>query len=340
MKKRNIIFLTTVTSITICLVVLGFIFQKTAAEKINGFYGLYDVTADEMIAYVSYEKGVPKIIGKEKDQERILYEGKENETIVDLAFSPNTKSLYYVQRYEDKENPNSAIYEIVLETGNVKQIVKESNYIIEITFDAESGEYLYYIQSSIITNYSPLAPELPHEMDVYRYHVESDAHTQLTHYNAYDMNSLHVDEAAEKLYIQMFDQSMLEDDISKYESSTVYELPLTNQREVIDVGPKTWEHDITGMGLLVNHKGMVFSGVNNFEQGDIFEYELFYYEWNAPDYERLTELQGNAERPINRINDTLYFVVDENFGSDQPAYHLYRMTMDDKQFEKQILQYE
>src|SRR5699024_2949154 len=152
--------------------------------------------------------------------------------------------------------------------------------------------------SSVITNYSPMAPELPHEMDVYRYHIASDTKSQLTHYNAYSMNSLHIDEAAEKMYIQMFDQSMLEDDLSKYEKSTIYELPLTNQRELTDVGPKSWDHDIAGMGLLANHEGMVFSAVNNYEQGGTFEYELFYYEWDAPDYERLTELQGNAERPI------------------------------------------
>src|SRR5699024_4638158 len=110
---------------------------------------------------------------------------------------------------------------------------------------------------------------------------------------------------------------------------TTWEISFQDSQHLEAIPPKTWEYDISDMTLLPNKQGMIFSGVNNYQQNDTFEYELFYYEWGADDYIRLTEFGGNASRPTIHDEETVYFTVDENFAGKKPDYHLYKQNLAD-----------
>lgn len=335
MKRNQTIFLLTVSSITIVLLVLGFVFQQTTAERINGFFGMYDATDDGTIAYVIYDKSIPTIYLQKNQQTETMYTGKVDEKIVDLYVDTNLEALYFISGNQNKvDHPETSVIKLTIDTQEFETVFQSDNYINEIAFDSEDATYLYYIQSKAVTNYSPIAPKNPHEMDVYRYHLAKDEHSKLTHLNAYSMTSLHVVEEEETIYIQTEDiTAETAEDIFEL-PETVYRIPYNDQRNMEAVRPPTWDRDIVGMGLLPNNQGMVFSGVHNSAEGGVFEYELFYYEWDAADYQRLTDFEGNATRAIIRNEQDLYFTVDLAFAKKNSDYRLYKMNLQDKKFDE------
>lgn len=331
--NKQQIFLTVVSTITIVLLVLGAIFQQEPHEKINGFLGLYAVSSNDTIVYLSYDQGVPEIYTHKDGKETLLYTGDISEQIIDMTFSEQADQLYFITgKKEVEEDIRTAVQAINLQSKQVETIFEKEAFMTELAIGPDDDAYIYYIQAHTVTNYSPIASKRPHEMDAYRYHIEKEEHSKLTHFQAYDMASLQVSHDEDTIYMTMESQDADTPDEIFEDTFQIWKLPFQQQRDLENMTPSMWEYDIQSMTIVPNEDGVVFSGVNNYAQGDIFEYELFYYEWNAEDYKRLTDLGGNAFRAIFSNENTMYFTVDKNFGRKNPSYHLYKMNIQDETY--------
>lgn len=339
MKGKQLIFFITISSMTVCLLIVGTLFNQTAAEKVNGFFGVYDVTTEGDIAYVHYDKGVPSLYLQSDKQSLLLFSGDESENIIDITFSESADEIYFVVGLKERvENPETTVMKLDLATTNVETVFTSNEYITEIAIDPADNSYVYYIQSGSVENYSPLATKRPHKMDVHRYQLETAEHFQLTHLNAYEITSLHVIGEEEIFYIQTQDVTAeTAEEIFDY-PDIVYRVPFNDKRNMTAISPPTWDRDIVGMTIDPQDEGMIFSGVHNFGQGTTYEYELFSYGWDTEEYERLTDFEGNATRPIFANDKDLYFVVDQAFGSKREDYHLYKMDFSDKQYVEILLE--
>src|SRR5699024_3273967 len=149
--------------------------------KINGFLGIYDSTADGRIAYVYYEKGIPYLYVKEETKDTLLYTGEKAASITDIAFTENSKEVYFTLHDRDvDEKLETSIQSVTVDEQQVETIFKSDAFISEITIDPNDSASLYYLQADTITNYSPVAKKRPHDVDAYRYHLEKEEHDQLT----------------------------------------------------------------------------------------------------------------------------------------------------------------
>lgn len=329
MNKRKItLIFATIATVTVGLVIFGFVFKKTEEEKMNGLTEMFDISNDGTIAYVSYDKGEQQITITNGDEISNYYiYGKK--TIQDIAFSPNGTTLIYSVSPNDVETDLlSSVNALDVETLEETNLFQKTGLITEVAFDPKNGDQLFYLKAETFENYSPIARANPHDFDIFSYNITEEKHTQYTNLKQYSMDSLQVSPSDETVYIQMFDDAHAETAEDIFEAHLrIFKVPLDDPEGLTVISEPNKDIDIYDFVFLPVQDKIIYQSVSNANAGGTFQYELFEYDLNTNKETQLTNLKEYTSRPTI-YNDNVYFIVDKQFAQKRPDFHLYKMDLD------------
>ncbi len=334
-KKSLLLIIIPIVFITLGLVIAGAIFQTADYEKQQGLTSVFDVAIDETIAYVTYLDGKAGIRFRhaEKTFDKSILLSDVDKKINDVTFSPDGSSIAYIIADKDPQsNLNSTVRLFTMATGEDKELFSTDTLITEIVFNPQDEKMLFYLKAGTFENYSPIASAHPHEFDLYSYHLTDQTHQQYTNLRKYSMQSLNISPSGSIAFIQMPDDDHVEtaDDVFAM-NQRVFQIPLDSPEELAVVSAKNREKDIYDFAIIGDRHEMVFQAVSKTGENGIFEYELFYYNWDNDEEKQLTTLKEHAGNPvIGPHQDKIYFIVDRKFGKRHADLHLYEMELDGK----------
>lgn len=326
-RKRIIIIFSSLAGLTALLLVIGFIFNKTEDEKLNGLTEVFDISSNGTIAYVMYNEGEQQIVIKNENELSNLYI-HEDKVISDLAFSPDGSSLVYSMSLKDVEAELLSTINLVdVATLEERNLFQETGLITELAFDPKDEDLLFYIKADTFENYSPIARANPHEFDIFSYNVTEENHTQYTNLKKYSMNSLQVSSSDEAVYIQMFDDETAETADEIFEAHLrIFKIPLDDPEALSVISDPNKDIDIYDFAILPDEEKIIYQSISNAYSGGTFQYELFEYDPNTNEETQLTNLQEYTSRPII-YDESIYFIVDKQFAQKYYDYHLYQMDI-------------
>lgn len=337
-RKYLVIILGIVSSITIILVVLGLLFNKTDLEKINGFTGLFAISKNGDIAYVNYNEGKAEVYIYDQMTNPIITLDVEKE-ITDMTFSPDRTAIYYVVNDKSIINSDqyeSAIYHIDLKTLQQKELLREQKIITEITFDPKDDDVLYYLGAETFENYSPIVRAAPHDFDIYSYSIKSNEVIRHTKFKKYNIASLQISDREHIAYVQMIDDTHVETANETFEAKQkIFEIPLENPEDLTIISDVGMSDDIYDMYYMYQYDTIIFQAVSQTSDDGIYEYELFALDMVENEKTQLTYLNEFTAQPTYSFHDDkLYFIVDKQFAKRDDDYHLYRMNRDGSKIEE------
>lgn len=340
-KKVTIIF-SSIAAFTLFLVIIGVLFDKTEAEKLNGLTELFDVSANGMVAYVSYEEGKPGIYLKTEQTEELAVQLEEEKDISDIAFSPNGTTLAYTVNDKNVEESIDSVVQLLdVRSLDSKELFKSEALITELEFDPKDENRLFYLGARTFENYSPVARAYPHDIDIYSYLLSEEKQTRHTEMESYSMNSLNISHTENIVYIQKDDDAHAETAEDMFEmNQRIFQIPLGQPEEISIISDPDREIDIYDFAIVPGKEAMVFQSISNANAGGTFEYELYYYDWDRKEETRLTDLQEYAGTPIIADDKKVYFIVDKQFAHEYPDHHLYKMDLDGENVVEIDLEYD
>ncbi|MDL4840865.1 TolB-like translocation protein [Aquibacillus rhizosphaerae] len=333
-KKYTYIILAGLVTITICLIVVGFLFNKTENEKQNGLTEFFDVSTKGKVAFVSYTDGSPEIFIMEDDQSqsKSVVSMTNEKVILDVAFSSDGSQLAFISSEKEKENENENLSSVVhllnIETKKIQELFTEETLITELEFSTDDN--LFYLSAGTFENYSPIASERPHDFDIHHYDFENKSNYKITNLKKYSMESLKVSADGSSVYVQMFDDADAEtaDDIFDAHQR-IFQIPVDDPANLSVVSDKSRNEDIYDFSFVPGTNTIIYQSVAKTGSDGVFEYELFTYNQETNTEEQLTFLGEYVSNPvIGPENDTLYFIVDKQFAKEDSDYKLYRSDLD------------
>lgn len=341
-RKSIVLLLLPILAITILLIIFGFVFQKSDDEKQQGRTSIFDVSANGTIAYVAYDKGKAGIYLK-RDEETFdnpVLQLNTEQSIYDIVFTPDGSSLAFVSANKDVQTRlESSVKLLSLQTLTAEELFTDSALVTELAFDPQNQDMLFYLRAGTFENYSPIARAYPHEFDLYSYQRSSKSHRQFTELSKYSINSLTISPEGNSAYVQMPDDTHVETAEDTFEmKQRIFQIPLDGPKDMSVLSNENWEKDIYDFVIIPDQHAMIFQSVCQTGEEGIYEYELFYYDWDNGEEKQLTYLKEHASRPmISPQNDKVYFMVDKQFGKRKADYHLYRMDIDGENMEEVTL---
>lgn len=339
MKKKHLIALfISLLLLTIVLIVIGMIFNKTENEKQNGLSNYYDVSTQNTIAYVTYANGKPQlfIYNEKQDLDSIAVEYDENTMILDPSFSSDGSTLAYITTNKDQEvEQMSKVHFLNLRTKEISEVFTDESTITEVEFKPD-GSSLLYLRAGTFQNYSPIASERPHEFDLYEFSLDTLEHEQKTALRHYSIHSLQVAPSGEKVFLTMDDDSGVETAEDSFSvKNRIFEVPLDNPNDKKVISDPESEIDMYSFALAPKGDEIIYQAVSNPDEGATYEYELFNYHLDSKEVRQLTHLGKHASDPvISNDGKTIYFMVDMNFAQGDAENHLYRMSINGNQIEE------
>lgn len=328
MKKSLVILLSFIAFLTFTFIMLGLMFDKDENEKQAGMTDVYDVSANGDIAYVVYEKGIAHLLVNNKEEP--LIQLPVEVAITDIAFSDDGRMLAYTVAEKDlKTSEETELHIYDLEKQKDEIVYSSDSLITELVFDPKNPDVLFYLQAGIVTNYSPIASERPHEFDVHSYNLTDKKQTKHTDMKKYSMMSLQVSAEKDSVFVQMDDDEHAEtaDDIFST-SQRIFEIPLDNPDEKSIISSPVQADDIYDFVIIPESQEIVYQAVGGTDENGSYEYELFKFNWRTYQTEQLTTLKESASNPKLGADDKIYFMVDRSFGERTPAYHLFTINRD------------
>lgn len=321
----SIIFLTTAL-----LIVLGIIFSKTEEEKINWLAEAYDVSETGDLVFVKYNEGVAEIYRNTDSHVEFIVSLQVEKELLDITFAPSGNELVFSTTDWEYERLVSDVQSLNLDTFEMETLFQLDGLVTEIQFDPKDSQKLYYLMAATNESYSPIAKAHPHDFDIYHVDLNTKKHFIHTNLKQYSMSSLQVSAEKEAIYVQMDDMSQVDtgEDYTEIKQR-IFELPLESTEEMVALSDIERDVDIFDFSFLDGEKAIVFQSIANFNSGDIFEYELFYYDLETNKEARLTNLASHVSRPVViEEENKIYFVVNDNFGkSDMPDRSIYSIDM-------------
>lgn len=103
-------------------------------------------------------------------------------------FSNDGKKVLYFC-YPNLNGKKFCINIVDLESNKVDTLVKGEPLVIDACF-SKSGNFIYYLKASEFKNYSPIAKELPHGVDVFEININTKRQRQITHLKEYMMQAI------------------------------------------------------------------------------------------------------------------------------------------------------
>ncbi|WP_153731665.1 TolB-like translocation protein [Sporosarcina obsidiansis] len=339
MKKSLVFIIGFLVFLTAVFIVLGLLFDKEENEKQAGLTDIYDVSSEGSIAYVVYEKGQANLYLD--GQKQSIVQLSVEKSIVDVEFSKDDKYLAFAVSDKDLEkNNNTDIHIIQLDSLEDQLVYSIDALITELAFDPKDSERLFYLQAGTFTNYSPIAAKYPHGFDVYSYHLGEQTHTQHTDLKKYSMASLQVSSDDELVYVQMDDDEGTQSAEEAFSTNQrIFEIPLDDPNEKSVVSSSEKAEDIFDFIVLPERQEFIYQAVAGTGENGIYEYELFTFNWKTNKTEQLTTLKESVSKPVRGSDDKIYFMVDREFGSRTPDYHLFRIDVAGKKLEEIPLDY-
>ncbi|WP_163970393.1 TolB family protein [Oceanobacillus halotolerans] len=212
----------------------------------------------------------------------------------------------------------------------------------EIAFDTKNDDFIYYLKAGTFENYSPISSARPHDFDIHHYQISTDESKQHTDRKSYLMQSLQVSTEGNGIYFVMFDDANAEtaDDIFEAHQRIFY-LSLDESDDLRVASKEGKNADIYDFTVTPNDEAFIFQAVNGTGEDGIYEYELFTYDRETGTEELLTNMREHTSNPvIGPDGETVYFIVDKQFGRPSSDYYLYKMNMDGSGIEEVSLSME
>lgn len=324
-KKINMRYLIiTIFTLTAVSIIIGVIFDKTEAEKVNGLADVFDVNANGIIAYVSYDEGKPGIYMHTDKKDEQALELSEEEGISDIAFSPDGMELTYTVQTDD----SATLYTMDIRSYDTKMMFEDDAYITEVNYNPKDDGQLFYLKAATFENYSPVAQAHPHEFDLYSYDIKADEETKHTDLNTYEMRGLQISDDGKDAYLTMVD----EDEIETAEDTfavglSMFQIPLDDPEAMSAIDMPF--DDIYDLAMPPDESGMIYQAVSNKGTNDTYEYELYYYNFKDQDYEQITDLKTHASSPVLAPdNESIYFIEDAAFPQEHANNSLHKINID------------
>ncbi|PID20864.1 hypothetical protein CSV61_12830 [Sporosarcina sp. P3] len=327
MKKSLVFILSSIAQLTAVFIMLGVLFNKDENQKQEGMTDIFAISTKNEIAYVSYHKGQATI---NLDSQQNLVQLSVEKEIADITFSEDGTHLAYIVRNKDLENHIGSDIHVIDLGSLIDQVVHTSDSLItEMAFDPKYPEKLFYIEASTYTNYSPIASKHPHDFDVYSFDLMKGIHTKHTDMKKYSMGSLQVSAEKNSVYVQTNDDTYNETAEEVFASKErIFEIPLDTPDKKSVISNPVQAEDVYDFILLPEQQSIIYQAVAGTGTNGIYEYELFTFNWKTHQTEQLTTLKESTSKPAVGPDDKIYFMVDREFGSRKPDYHLYRMNQD------------
>lgn len=330
-RLTEVLIFSTIVLTTAVLLVLGIAFSKTEKEKINWMAEAYDVSETGDVIFVKYNKGVAEIYRNTDGHVEFIVSLQAEKELLDIAITPSGNELVFSTADWDYESLVSDVQSFNLHTFEMESLFQLNGLVTEIQFDPKDEQKLYYLLAATNESYSPIAKAHPHDLDIYHVNLTTKKHFMHTNLKQYSMSSLQVSAEKEALYVQMDDMSQVDTGEEYTEiKQRIFELPLEPSEEMIVLSDVEREADVFDFSFIDGEKAVVFQSIANFNSGDIFEYELFYYDLETKKEAKLTNLASYVGRPVVVEDEKkIYFVVNDNFGkSDMPDRSIYSIDMD------------
>lgn len=308
-------------------VLLGLTFQVPDDEKQNGLTGIFDVSVEGDIAYVTYEGGKPTIYVKSNDVKQVA-QLPADRAIEDIVIMPDGNTILYVNSGKDLGETNeSTVHRVDAATGTDEVLFAKDAIITELAYDAAIENQLFYLQADIFTNYSPAASAYPHEFDVHSFNLEQKTHKQITNLKKYGMASLQVSGKEDSVYIQMDADESAETAEEIFETKQrIFQIPLAHpdQSKMIYIPKDT--NDLYDFVLVPDQSMLIYQAVAGTNSNGIYEYELFSYDWETMETKRLTFHKEHTARPLVGDDGYFYYMIDYNFAGRNTEYELFRLN--------------
>lgn len=337
MKKRNLILLfSTLFLLTVGLVIIGFIFNKSEYEKQNGLANGFDVSSQNTIAYVTYQEGKPQLFlyNKEEQIDSLAAEYDENTMILDPSFNSDGSVLAFITMNKDQNTEQkSTVHFLDLRTTKISEAFTDDATITEVEFKPD-GSSLLYLRAGTFENYSPIASERPHQFDLYEFHINDATQQPITNLEQYSIHSLQVSPDGGKAFLTMDDDSGVETaEDSFMVKNRIFEIPLENPKDKKVISDPQSDIDMYSFAITPKGDEMIFQAISNPDDGGTFEYELFKYHFETKEVRQLTHFGKHANDPVI-LDETVYFMLDKNFAQGDAINHLYKMSINGDHIEE------
>lgn len=340
-KKYLMILLIILLFITLSLVAMGLILDKTENEKQNGLADQFDVSSQNTFAYVNYANGKPQLFlyNEENAIDELVVELDEHTMIIDPSFSTDGSILAFVSTNKDKEKElTSTVHFLDLRSKEISDVFTDESTITEVEFKPD-GSSLLYLRAGTFENYSPITGKRPHDFDVYEFDLDTSSHERKTDLSQYSIHSLQVSPDGKKVYLQRDDDSSVETAEDSFMArQRIFEIPLEYPEEMKVISDPEREVDVFSFTITPTGNEMIFQSISNPDSGGTFEYELFLYHLDSKKERQLTHLSKHASNPVvGADGKTIYFMLDTNFGNGGPVNYLYKISFTGDQIEEIIL---
>ena len=325
MNKKLIISLALITGLV--LIILGFVFQKTDNEKVDGLSEIFGVSPDDKLAVTHIESGKSRIHFSGEDTS--LLETDSDVDLIQLYFTEDKKYLYYVTNAKDKKS--SQVNKLELKSGE-SQLVFESEFLVsEISFNQDES-VLYYLQANTYENYSPIAGKAPHDYDIYKFDLETEKQDKITQLEAYGMASLHVAADESFAYINLPSQEAETADEIFEDTSKIYKISLDKKDEITAVTPLKDMPDIAEFTKVPGEERFIYPATETTDATGTFIYELFQFDAEKNEHIQLTELKDAVSYPkVSPDGKSVYFMFIDGFGSDEQKLSLQKLDLETKE---------
>ncbi|WP_251550229.1 TolB family protein [Neobacillus muris] len=331
-RKKWMLVLILPVVLLISLLSAGLLLAKEDNEKDEGLTNYYDVSVNKGIAYVSYHQGKPvlNLFNEETNKNQKIIEIENDKRIVDPSFSADGKLLAFVVQSKDMENnPFSSVQVIDLETNKERELFSNQDLVTEVEFGRKDTS-LFFLGAGTFTNYSPITGKRPHDFDIFEYSFETEGIEKLTDTKKYSMTSLVVSGDSTALYFQSDDDSEAKSAEEIFQmKQRIFSVSLDHPEQYSVFSDVEKETDIFDFAFTPDGKNFIYQAIANPDTGDTFQYELYLYSLESQEEKQLTYLESYASHPVISFDgQTLYFMVDSNFGKDnQEKWHFYKMDL-------------
>lgn len=317
--------------VTGVLIVMGVVFHKEDNEKQQGLTGVYDVSADGIIAHVEFEDGKAGLYFSDKNEQPAV-QLPVDQAIVDISFSEDGNTLAYIVSDKELDSASGSAVRLLDVKSRTDQLAfTVPDLITEVVFDPKDSNRLFYLRAGVYTNYSPIVGKRPHDFDVHSYHLAEGTQTKYTNLKKYHMQSLQVSATDETVFVQMDDDEEVETAEDAFApKQRIFQIPLAAPDEKTVISNPAGQEDVFDFLVLPERDELIYQAVSGTGANGIFEYELFSYNWKTQETKQLTRLKEYAAKPIRGAEDRIYFLVDRRFGERNPDYRLYQMSVEGK----------
>lgn len=315
---------------TSVLIVIGLVFKKTDEEKVNWLAEAYDVSYEGDVIFVKYNKGTPEIYRNRKGQVEFIVSLADETEVLDIAYAPKGKEIAFSTTKRDSSELSTDVTRFNIENMELELLFKVEGLITEIKYDPKDAQKLYYLMARTFENYSPIVREYPHNFDLFHVDLRTMEHVAHSDFKKYSMRSLQVSAEDEAVYVQMDDDFLVETADELFESKQrIFELVLDSKEGFTVATDPDREVDVFDFTLIPGENAFIFQSIANYEAGETFEYELFYYDRETKEETQLTSFASYVGRPvISPSEEKIYFIVDNSFGKSHiPDRSIYSIDM-------------